>query len=329
MTLTRPSRRQVLAASAAAAVACLAPPHLLAQEALTDKQPQDQLPPWDGPIIDIHQHTNYLKRPNDALLNHQQRMGVTQTILLPSGSPIDSPATHQGKANGLYAGAGGMDTVAPIAQAHPNEYFFFANEVPDLPDARKTLEHWLERGAKGIGEQKFNLPCDAPEMDLIYSIAQAYQVPVLMHFQYEMFNTGYERFANVLKKWPRVTFIGHAQMFWANIDANPENAKQNYPKGPVTPGGLTDKYLADFPNLFGDLSAGSGLNSMIRDEDHARGFIARHQDKLLFGSDCPDHLGHGPTCTGTSILAAIRRLSPDEPVARKLLHSNAQQLLKL
>ncbi len=31
-----------------------------------------------------------------------------------------------------------------------------------------------------------------------------------------------------------------------------------YPKGPVTPGGLTDRYLSDYPNLYGDLSAGSG-----------------------------------------------------------------------
>jgi predicted TIM-barrel fold metal-dependent hydrolase len=332
MKSNRPSRRTILAAAAASVAGiCVASSSALGlqEEGLKEAKERSELPPWDGPIIDVHQHTNYLKRPDEALLRHQQRMGVTQTILLPSGSDVNSPATHQGKANGLYAGAGGVETVAPIAAAHPGAYYFFANEVPDLPDARKTLETWLQRGAIGIGEQKFNLACDSPEMEMVYALAQEYQVPVLMHFQYEMFNTGYERFGKVLEKWPKVNFIGHAQMFWANIDADSENVKQSYPKGPVKRGGLTDKYLSDYPNLYGDLSAGSGLNSLIRDEDHARGFIERHQERLLFGSDCPDHLGHWPTCTGASIIAAIRRLSGDEAVARKVLYANAKALLKV
>src|SRR5438094_1759635 len=146
--------------------------------------------PRDQRIIDIHQHTTYQKRSDQALFHHQKRMGATQTILLPSGSPIDSPATLKGKANGLYAGAGGMSTVVPIAREKKGEYFFFANEVPDLPNARQTLESWLKQGALGIGEQKFNVPCDGPEMAMVYDVAQEFRVPVLMPCQYAMFNTG-------------------------------------------------------------------------------------------------------------------------------------------
>jgi predicted TIM-barrel fold metal-dependent hydrolase len=281
--------------------------------------------PWPGPIIDIHQHTTYSGRPDDALLHHQKRMGITKTILLPSGSPVDSPATLKGKANGLYAGAGTIQTVIPVVQSHPGEYFFFANEVPDLPGARQTIETWLKRGALGIGEQKFNLPCDSKEMEMIYELCQEYRVPVLMHFQYEMFNTGYERFGAVLKKWPKVTFVGHALAFWAAIDAN-ANPKVGYPKGKVTPGGLTDRYLSDFPNLYADMSAFSGLNALIRDEDHARGFIQRHQDQMMFGSDCADRAGFGPTCTGASTIAAIQRLAPSHTVANKLLYENAHRM---
>ena len=51
----------------------------------------------------------------------------------------------------------------------------------------------------------------------------------------------------------------------------------------LTPGGLTDRYLSDYSNLYGDLSAGSGLNALTRDEDHAREFIQRHQYKLIYG----------------------------------------------
>jgi hypothetical protein len=45
------------------------------------------------PIIDIHQHTNYSDRPDDILLKHQRLMGVTTTILLPSGKPISRPSS--------------------------------------------------------------------------------------------------------------------------------------------------------------------------------------------------------------------------------------------
>ena len=37
--------------------------------------------------------------------------------------------------------------------------------------------------------------------------------------------------------------------------------------------------------MYGDLSAGSGLNALMRDQEHARDFIQRHQDRLLYGSD--------------------------------------------
>ncbi len=43
------------------------------------------------PIIDIHQHTNYANRSDLALLRHQRHMGVTQTILLPAGTPVGTP----------------------------------------------------------------------------------------------------------------------------------------------------------------------------------------------------------------------------------------------
>ena len=66
----------------------------------------------------------------------------------------------------------------------------------------------------------------------------------------------------------------------------------------VTAGGLTDRLLSDYPNMFGDTSAGSGLNALTRDPDHAREFLARQQDKLLFGSDWDDTIGDGGKMSG-------------------------------
>ena len=267
-------------------------------------------------VIDFHQHTNYLGRQDDILVAHQREMGVDVTVLLPAGSRY-----------GLAAEARGNDSVLELARRFPGEFVFFANELPDVPQTREVLEKYLNLGAVGIGEQKFPVECDSDAMQLVYSIAREYNVPVLMHFQHEVYNMGIERFHMMLEKYPDVDFIGHAQTWWGNIDANHDQAVM-YPKTPVTAGGITDRLLSDYGNLYGDLSAGSGLNSMLRDEEHARGFLDRHQDRLLWASDCNDTIGRGDTCIGSKGLAAVRRLAPDDDALRKILSGNAARLLK-
>lgn len=271
----------------------------------------------DEPVIDIHQHTDYVGRTDAQMLAHQRTMGVTHTVLLPAG-----------RFYGLEAGASGNDRVQEVAHLHPKEYFFFGNEVPYLSDAREVIVGALKAGAHGIGEQKFMVDADSRAVSLVAEIAQEYGVPVLLHFQFGRYNTSFERFHLILERYPKVNFIGHAQTWWANVDAKADQAVL-YPKGPVTPGGITDRLLSDYSNMFGDMSAGSGLNAMLRDEEHARGFLARHQDKLMYGSDCSDSIGTGEKCSGSQMLATIRRLAPDKAAERKILFENAKRVLKL
>ncbi len=282
------------------------------------------------PIIDIHQHTNYRERTNAQLLAHQRTMGVTQTILLPSGSAVSRASTAGGKHNGLGGvGAGGNETALLMSREHPQEVYFGANEVADLPEARAEIVKYLDLGGIIIGEQKFGVEIDSPESQILYAIAAEYKVPILMHFQHGTYNTGFEKLPRMLKKFPKTTFIGHAQTFWANIDKNHTDQKVLYPKGKVTAGGLTDRYLADYPNMFADMSAGSGLNALLRDEDHTRGFFDRHQNKILYGSDCDDRVGSGTACQGSQTIAAIRKLSPSKAIERKILYENSKALFRL
>jgi predicted TIM-barrel fold metal-dependent hydrolase len=281
------------------------------------------------PIIDIHQHLNYSGRSDEALLTHQRAMGATTTILLPAGRAATTASTHQGTANGLQAQALGNEACLRFAAAHRAAFRFGANEVPDIDGATQEIERYLKQGAIVIAEQKFGVACDAPAMQRIYDIAQAHGVPVLMHWQFEMYNYGFERFYKVLEKYPRVTFLGHAQTWWANIDGSHKDQSVLYPKGPVTPGGLTDRYLSDYSNMYGDLSAGSGLNALTRDEPFTREFLTRHQDKLVFGSDCSDADGGGPTCQGAQTIAAIRRLAESRAIERKLLYENAKRVFRI
>ncbi|MCF3108763.1 amidohydrolase [Niabella sp. CC-SYL272] len=280
-------------------------------------------------IIDIHQHTDYSDRSNEALLAHQKTMGVDYTVLLPSGHPVSMGSTHYGVSNGLQAKATPNEACYQLAQQYKGIYFFGANEVPDVPDAVKEIEKYLKLGACVIGELKFNIDCDSKEMQAIYKLAQDYDVPVLIHFQYKMYNWGFERLHNMLRKYKKVNFIGHAQTWWANIDKNHSNQNILYPTGKVTPGGMTDMLLTRYDNVYGDLSAGSGLAAMTRDEDFTRSFLKRHQDKLIYGSDCSDSVGTGKACTGWQAIEAIRKLAPDKNAERKMFFDNANRLFKL
>ena len=312
------SRRDFLAASSLLALAAVVPGCKTAEEG-----------PGHEPIIDIHQHLGYSGRSGEVLLAHQRAMGVTKTILLPAGRPVNSASTHNGLSNGLEADCLGNEACYRFAKAHPKHYLIAACEVPDLPDAKQEIEKYLKLGGVAIAELKFGVQCDSPEMQTLYELAADYRMPVLMHWQYKKYNYGFNRFHTMLEKYPKTTFIGHAQTWWANIDKNHTDQSVFYPKGKVTPGGLTDRYLSNYPNMYGDLSASSGLNAFTRDEDYARQFIQRHQDKLAFGSDCNDLDGHGSKCSGAQMIAAVRRLSPSKEIERKLLYRNAKRMFRI
>lgn len=275
-------------------------------------------------IVDLHQHTAYHDREDAHLIAHQKAMGVSRTILLPAGTPVSRPSTHDGASNGLAARCGTTEDSHRLAQEHPDLFLWGANEVTDLEEAPAIIEGWLKKGACIIGEQKFDVECDSEPSQRLYELAGEYGVPILLHVQFQKYNRGYERFHTMLAKFPKTHFIGHAQTFWGNIDLHHEQS-QLYPKGSVTPGGLTDRYLADYPNLYADMSAGSGLNALTRDEAHAKEFLKRHQDKLIYGSDCKDHFGRGPGCQGAMTIATIRNLTEGE-VTTKLLSGNARKL---
>jgi predicted TIM-barrel fold metal-dependent hydrolase len=97
--------------------------------------------------------------------------------------------------------------------------------------------------------------------------------------------------------------------------------------------------LADFPNLFGDLSANSGRNALARDPGFTADFLKRHQNKLMFGSDCSCADGNGAgqhskqpliagKCVARETLAALKQAA-SPAVFRKLVWVNAVKLLNL
>ena len=88
-----------------------------------------------------------------------------------------------------------------------------------------------------------------------------------------------------LQKFPNLMFLGHSQPFWSEISADVTNETRNgYPKGKVIPGRVPE-LLRKYPNMYGDMSAGSGFNAVSRDPEFGYTFMEEFQGKLLFGTD--------------------------------------------
>src|SRR5690606_39089224 len=124
----------------------------------------------------------------------------------------------------------------------------------------------------------------------VYAACGRLGLPVLFHADHLICSDapGFPGLERMLATYPDTVFIGHAVRFWADVsgDATPDQFHISvYAEGPVAPGGATDRLLREYPNLYGDLSARSGLNALTRDPAFSLDFLERHQDKLLFGTD--------------------------------------------
>src|SRR5262249_58085720 len=99
-------------------------------------------------------------------------------------------------------------------------------------------------------------------------------------------DVGASRLARLLEQVPDTIVVGHGPGFWAEIAADPSpEDKSRYPAGPIREEGSLPRMLRTYPNLFADISAGSGHNALTRDPAYGVSFIHEFQDRLLFGTD--------------------------------------------
>lgn len=297
-------RRQFLLTAAAASVAAA--------------QPVEDL--WGGPVIDIHAH---LRRDADGNAVHCDGAGVSHAVLL--------------------AGANSVEQVTAARTKHPGRYVWSASTDVTRPDSVAVLTKAVEQGAIAFGELKNSVQADGPELQRLYALASDLDVPIMVHFQEYpnsprgvFFAEGIKNFGKMLEKYPNTKFVAHANSFWGNITAVNE-INTDYPEGKVVPGGISDKLLSDYPNLYADLSANSGNNALTRDPEFTAGFLERHQDKLMYGSDCPCVDGKGTgrdqgrligKCLTRETLTAVKN-SSSATVFRKIAWENTHRVYRI
>ena len=194
-------------------------------------------------------------------------------------------------------------------------------------------------GARGFGEHKVRLAFDHPACLPIYRLCGELGLPVLIHFQYGVYSYNFEAAESVFRACPQTTFIGHAQAWWANVSAEVRRDYDapdfvGYPPGPVVRGGLTDRWLEEYPNVYGDLSAGSGWNALTRDPEFGPDFVRRHRSKLLCATDCYCRDGqgdmgggHSQECFAARTLPWLREHCVSEDHYTDITYRNAARLL--
>ncbi len=249
-------------------------------------------------ILDFHTHVGQGQRSAAHVIAHHNAYGGGKSVVLPI-EPGDCTAM------GTYTGMR-TELALEAADEYGDELIPFCHVNPLAPDALDQLRRYHATGKFfGFGEHKVRLACDHPLSMEIYRLCGELGWPVLIHFEYRNYSYNFEAFEMVLKACPETTFVGHAQAWWANVSAEvprdylaPDYTP--YPKDPVVRGGLTDRWLEEYPNIYGDLSAGSGLGAISRDREFGKDFVRRHRTKLLWATDCPCLDGKGDWGEGKS-----------------------------
>jgi predicted TIM-barrel fold metal-dependent hydrolase len=212
----------------------------------------------------------------------------------------------------------------------PDRFLLGYAPDPRRPDSIERLKSAVKLyGISIYGELKLRMMYDNPDAIRIYRVCGQYGLPVLMHFDYEIgkgsypwpsywYGGGIDALERTLALCPETNFIGHAPGFWAHISGDELYKAEAYPKPPVVPGGKIEILLERYPNLYCDISAGSGHNALNRDHGHARKFLEKWQDRVLFGRDYFDNIHR----------TLLESLSLPASALEKIYCGNARRILR-
>lgn len=246
-------------------------------------------------FIDIHAHAH--TRPFLQLDGHKpwptpedlipfyDSIGVERGVL----QPLIGPENYLPQANEeiLDAVERYPDRFIPFCNIHPQAI----NNSPTAP-LEKVLAKYKEAGCKGVGEVICNMSFFDPYLRNLFRAVQEVGFPLTFHLAHRIGGgygiydeAGLPGLDETLSSYPGINFLGHSADFWSQISTlSLPYERCGYPKGKVTEGAVP-KLLRKHKNLFGDLSAGSGTNALIRDEEYAIKFLDEFQDQLLYGID--------------------------------------------
>lgn len=247
--------------------------------------------------------------------------------------PMIGPETYLTQSN---------EDILEAAENYPGRFIPFCNIHPralgndPLAPLEEMMLHYKKLGCKGIGEATYNMSFFDPYIQNFFRAVDKTGLPLTFHLAHRIGGCygiydepGLPGLAATLQRFPNVRMLGHSQTFWAEIsELELVSDRMGYPKGKVREGAVP-KLFRRYKNLYGDLSAGSGANALMRDPDYAVTFLNEFQDRLCFGMDvCLE-----PTDANARLAYFLIQLRDDgkisETVFRKVARENAIRILGL
>ncbi|MDD5676613.1 MAG: amidohydrolase family protein [Kiritimatiellae bacterium] len=251
-------------------------------------------------IIDIHAHITYGnfkifsrllgRKPFtvEILLKRMNSEGIDKSVLLPliNAEVLD------------YYGVAGNQECIEATRKYPDRLMTFCGIDPrsmmnyKKGGLSKLLAVYKKLGCIGIGEMCASIPITHRLYQNLLYVAGEENLPILFHF---VSKTGLSYGAvdklnlpgleKMLGKFPKTIFIGHSPCFWNEIASVTDKERIGYVKGAIKKEGKLWRFMKNYPNLYGDISAGSGYIALSRDSAKCCKFIEKFSDRLFFGTD--------------------------------------------
>ena len=295
--------------------------------------------------IDVHAHATMFhdiyppskrSRPDSVFVSPEQliemydRLDIEKGFLLPIVSP-EAQASVMSSENCKF-----------IADKYPDRFYWFCGVDPratnDTPscDLAYLIRHYKALGAKGVGEVTAHIDADDPRVLNLFAACEECDMPVTIHIApsrdngYGIYDDlGLPRIEKLLKNFPKLKILGHSQAFWAEISSDvTEETRGRYPTGKVTAGRI-EELMDRYPNLYCDLSAGSGHNALMRDEEYAAYFVEKYSDRLLFACDICHAFNDHPFPFRDFLFRMVDEGKISEENYVKMIRGNAIRLFNL
>ncbi|MFI3226278.1 MAG: amidohydrolase family protein [Clostridia bacterium] len=283
--------------------------------------------------IDGHVHLRTKKGYNvftpEERLAFNEVMDIDHSLILTVEKPLGLSAEELLEDPRIFA-----EDAVSICEQFQGKFSWFCNLIPDgTSETYKILEKYKKMGAVGVGEVAIPMRFDDPRFDHMLDCCQSLEMPIMTHMNSTLTNKGIVDepglilLERALKKYPKLVYIGHSQPFWSEIDLCDGNTdRDGYNSGPVKAGRLVD-LLSNYENLYGDLSANSGGNAIMRDPDFGNAFLEKFQDKLMYGTDTLSTNLHYPLGAYLDSLLAQNKLTRE--TYAKICRYNIVKLLDL
>jgi len=217
-----------------------------------------------------------------GMITHMEEIGIGKAVLMSSGEkkiPL-----------------GKNSICRKICEKYPEHFAWMCMlDEKDETTVYERLAQYKEQGAVGVGELSINKPLSDSFLQAVFAAAEKLELPVTLHmssavgYKYGVVDEpGLPMLEEVLKKYPKLKVLGHSQVFWIEMSKDAPTDKEGryeWGKGPVVPGGRVPELFSKYENLYGDLSANSAGQAIMRDPEFGLRFLETYADRLFFATD--------------------------------------------